>query len=277
MIYKVLFICLLLITQSANAEIKPSCSEQVLNAVAYEIGLKKLTDRNSISVPFKVGQLIIAAECKAWPWDPQKLIAAIAYYPEGHKFYQEGLKFDAMSNVDDSKNFVLAIISTKSGQVLSLRQWSIRADIGPESLNIDTARYDFAPGVRAFGLDIFENYRQVPTRSGQGGQRTLYIENGKNLQPVLSNFILSSWRLVDENKGVTSLAEHSKYHIIIDQKKANGFRNLIIKKSVFYQVADPKQPAHKHQAHTQRALETKISLDRVLYFNGVEYLENKGA
>ena len=69
--------------------------------------------------------------------------------------------------------------------------------IGQGSLRIDTARYDLAPGVRAFGIDVTS--QASGPRCAEGGfgpLRTLFVQAGRSLRPVLASVELSSWRLV---------------------------------------------------------------------------------
>jgi hypothetical protein len=60
------------------------------------------------------------------------------------------------------------------------------------SLRFDTAPYELAPGVRAFGLDIFSEDPSCG-EGGTGPVRTLYVRAGRTLRPVLEGLAVDQW------------------------------------------------------------------------------------
>jgi hypothetical protein len=66
--------------------------------------------------------------------------------------------------------------------------------VSGNSLRIDTARYDLAPGVRAFGIDVSSlGMSSSAAEAGSSDGRTLFVREGATLRPVLTGFQLKAW------------------------------------------------------------------------------------
>lgn len=152
--------------------------------------------------PWKVGrtgpEVLVAANCKAWPLDPSVTIVAAAY--------GRGT-VGADGEVDDEhfgdKNFVVALVQPHDGKLRNVFAGSVRDDVGwavkAGSLHIDAAPYDLARGVRAFGVDVsFNIHTPRCTDAGAGPVRTLFVQDGASLRPVLVGLPLVSWRLLND-------------------------------------------------------------------------------
>jgi hypothetical protein len=167
------------------------------------------------------GTLVVAAACKAWPAGQSRTIAAIAY--------DAGVKYE--------KRLVVALLDPSAGTVLAAYSGSIQEEatinVGPNSLRIDTAHYDLAPGVRAFGIDVESAFGPSCVEGGIGPARTLFIQEGKVLRPVLESFYLSTWSFDQDAPscgGGTEAAntETITYTIGIGKTVSNGLSDLRI-------------------------------------------------
>ena len=144
--------------------------------------------------PWRAGkttaEVRVAAACKPSPADKDVTIVAAAY--------DRGTPYD--------KNLVVALVTTR---VVAAFIGAIEEDaslmLGSDSLRIDTARYDLARGVRAFGLDV-SSAKAGPhcVDGGSGATRTLFVRDGAALRPVLRGVLLESWHVED---GTTPCAE----------------------------------------------------------------------
>lgn len=133
--------------------------------------------------PWRIGSThpdtLAASACKASPADKDVTIVAAAY--------DRGTPYD--------KSLVVALVTTR---VVAAFTGAIEEDaslmLGSDSLRIDTARYDLARGVRAFGLDV-SSAKAGPhcADGGFGGTRTLFVREGATLRPVLRGVLLESW------------------------------------------------------------------------------------
>jgi hypothetical protein len=184
----------------------------------------------------------VAATCKAWPGERTRTIAALAY-DVGQA---------------DEKELVVALIDNARSTLVAAYAENILEDaaltIGENSLRIDTARYDLAPGVRAFGVDIASSYSQGCVDGGLGPSRTLFVQDGESLRPVLQNLYLSSWRYLRggpscaEARG--SVIERTAYDIAVGTAAHHGMRDLRI--SARKVVGEGTQQARKPVSITLR-------------------------
>lgn len=243
----------------AMADEKTRCSESIIDSIREKLNYPELTYRQGDYGEFVSGEQIISGVCKVWPKDINKTIVAIAYYDKGH--------VENLENLYEEKHYILAIVDSSSSKIISSYQWNDISDIGTSSLSIDTARYDLKPGVRAFALDVSEQYRPHSVNGGLGATRTLFIQNGTKIKPILKNFLLSEWSFVDEQM-VSTWPEGDKstrltsYNIGLSKNFTNGFRDLEITQSMTYE--DYSESGRKLPANSSSVL-------KILKFNGKEY------
>ena len=198
------------------------CAQATLTLVAGHAGLKGLSHR---APGAENGGLVVASACKAWPGDKSRAIAAIAYEagnPEG-----KGL---LVALFDPSRSTVIASYSDVMPEDAMMT-------VGPDSLRIDTARYKLAPGVHAFGLDAVTSFSQGCVSGGLGPARTLFVQDGKAIRPVLENFYVSSWRYINDEmascvEGAIDAQTETTFHSIdIGKSVRHGFSSLRITSS----------------------------------------------
>lgn len=104
--------------------------------------------------------------------------------------------------------------------------------VGPGSLKIDTARYQLAPAVRAFGLDVDTGYCQGCVEGGWGPMRALYVQEGRRLRPVLEGLTMSTWRYLRGGPSCMeeddALIETTVVGIGIGKAVDHGFSSLLV-------------------------------------------------
>lgn len=201
---------------------KQQCSASMVKRVGSHFGVRDLSFPEKGMAPSAAnGGLVAAAACTAWPGEKSRTIAAIAY--------------DA--GVADEKRLLIGLLDLSTGAVLAAYTGSIQEDaamaVGTGSFRIDTARYDLAPGVRAFGIDAASSYSQGCVVGGLGPTRTLFIQDGKELRPVLEGFYVSTWRYVKDVASCSEAAEDAitetiSYAIGIGKTASNGLSDLRI-------------------------------------------------
>jgi len=102
---------------------------------------------------------------------------------------------------EDTKGFALAVIDLKQNKVISLYQDKIEEDasirIYGAGLGIDTARYNLAPGVRAFGVRMDIGHSPHCAEGGESNYLSLFIEENNRLRPVLKDLAMSSWQITE--------------------------------------------------------------------------------
>lgn len=168
----------------------------------------------------------VAAACKPSPTGKALVIAAAAYGQGG-------------SDIGDPVNFIAALVEPRGRRVKSTFTGSIPTDaamaLAQGSLHIDTARYDLAPGVRAFGVDVTSSANGPRCADGGFGPlRTLFVQDGASLRPVLASVELSSWHRVagpacawmDGQDDV--VIENTVTAIAVDSHVTHGLSDLVL-------------------------------------------------
>lgn len=122
--------CLMKFAPAAHAVER--CPKPVVAALSQAAGI----------APAKEEMPVIAQACKAWPHDPAVLLAALAYG----------------KREDDRRTLVVAMVDAGTQRAISTYVLPLRENAGlrflPYSLNIDTARYQLAPDLRAFSVRL---------------------------------------------------------------------------------------------------------------------------
>lgn len=227
-------VCRELAKRTADAEQKRK--QDADRIAAEQVQLAKLEQTCSLDVAEQLGSFlgdirfryqgddrtVVASACKPWPGRESLTIATFAY-DTGDEFH---------------KQLVVAIIDQKQGKVVSSYKSTIDEDatmrVDSGTLRIDTARYDLAPGVRAFGVDITSGYIPNCGDGGWGGFRTLFVREGATLRPVLEGLLLSSWHFVEGgsprcgNNAEEALVETATSTIAVARTVSKGYADLLV-------------------------------------------------
>jgi hypothetical protein len=194
------------------------CDPAVVKAAGAHARLEHFEmPREYLSASVENGGLLVAQACKAWAGGD--ILAAFAY--------------DA--GEPSVKQLVVALVEPRGTRVLAMYQGRIEEDavltLGGGSLRLDTARYDLAPGVRAFGLDTETVFSQGCVDGGLGPTRTLFVREGSRIRPVLEGFYVSNWSYVEGGPSCgpdEKVVETIAHTIAIGSAKSRGFANLAV-------------------------------------------------
>ena len=170
------------------------------------------------------GGLIVAGVCKSWPTNNSRVVAAFAY--------NQGVEYD--------KLLVVAVIDTRTNQIISSYKSLIQEDgamrVDEDSLRIDTARYQLTEKIRAFGIDLRSGGISNCGEGGSGADRTLYVQEGKTLRPVLT-ITMSHWQFVIggnprcmpvDQELPDTVVEDVHLTIGLDNSETNGYRDISV-------------------------------------------------
>ena len=209
---------------------------------------------------------VIDLVCKTHPLHPEQTIVALFH----------DLKDKQGEFVDNPKGFVLAVMDVKRRIVHSLYRDTIGVDattrIGDYSLHLDTARYNLAPGVRALGVRMNIGYSPRYAEGGENNYLSLFVEEGKQLRPVLKDLPLSIWRVTwGSNSSGTdaepTTTEHIGLTLTVSDTFTDGWRDLEV--VAHYQIdtadggieAPVKKQTKKRTLGKLRAKENTYSVD----------------
>ncbi len=230
-VFTVAFICFG-IDQSAYGQTdseKNRCDKSIINLVGKHLDVSDFSYPKDHMYPSaENGGVIIAGVCKVWPKDNSKTITIFAY--------DDGVEYE--------KRLIVVLVDTIKLRIVAIYKGAIQEDaamtVGANSFRIDTARYDIAPGVRAFGLDVTNSYSQGCGDGGSGPVRTLFVQDGKEIKPILEDFYISSWSYIQEgqsrctgaNAPEESLYENRGYSLSVDTASTNGYKDLLVTETI---------------------------------------------
>ncbi len=159
------------------AEAEQACSAKVFAMLGKTLKVARFTPGGRMAGGDGV---VVASACKPLPEDPRVTLAAAAW--------------DAGD--ESSRELVVAELDEAGGTIVALHHGQIDEDasthVDDGALRLDTAAYDLAPGVRAFGLDLVSESRACG-EGGEGPSRSLYVRQGREIKPVLQGLAITSW------------------------------------------------------------------------------------
>ena len=166
--------------------------------------------------------MVAASACRAAPAYHGKLVAAA--YRSGHQ---------------DDLLLVIAVVDA-SGQVGPSFKGDLDSDpavrIVSGSLWLDTAAYDLAPGVRAFGLDITSGLPRGCAAGGSGARRSLFVGQGRFIRPVMQDLPMSEWNLIQRGRSACTdssapdltITENFDVKLTVAPTATRGYHDLAI-------------------------------------------------
>lgn len=204
--------------QAGGGAAPQKCSATQLQQFGAQLGVARFAQTEK--------GVVVSAACKVWPKDASKAIVAVAY----------------STKEADKKGFAVAVTDVASGKVVNLHRELVEEDAGmvfrESSLKIDTARYDLAPGVRAFAIDMESGGPGASCPDGgSGAMRSLYVQRGELLQKVLDGLDMAPWHYLSGGKPMCLGAEADKVATVVEafpvsidiaSSSTNGFADLSI-------------------------------------------------
>jgi hypothetical protein len=178
---------------------------------------------------------LIASACKPRPSSPGGEVLAAVAYDDG----REG-----------EKRIAVAVVDAKRSRVVASHQRIVQEEPGlmlnEGSLWLDTANYQLAPGLRAFGVDLSGGGYPGCVEGGVGPMRTLYVLEGRTLRPVLQDFYVSQWSFAEggpvcaNNRQVIA---NTEFTIATASAASHGFADLAITARTRFDDPARKPPA----------------------------------
>jgi hypothetical protein len=168
------------------------------------------------------GAMVAASACRTAPAYHGRLVAAA--YRSGHQ--DDLLLFigvlDAAGNI--GATFKGALESDPAVRIVSGSLW------------LDTAAYDLAPGVRAFGLDITTGLPRGCAGAGSGARRSLFVSQGRFIRPVMQDLPMSEWALIQRGKSACTdssapdltITENFSVSLGLAPTSTRGWRDLAV-------------------------------------------------
>jgi hypothetical protein len=204
-----------------GAQIEQLCDARTLAAVGRFVNVDDFREPALGRAP-GAGAMVAAAACKDAPAYHGRLVAAA--YRSGHQ---------------DDLLLVIALLDA-GGNVVSSFKGAMDGDpalkIVSGSLWLDTAAYDLAPGVRAFGLDVTSGAPRGCAGAGSGARRSLFVSQGRVMRSVLQDLPMSEWTLIQRGKSACTdsaapdltITENFSASLGLAQGSTRGWRDLMV-------------------------------------------------
>jgi hypothetical protein len=207
--------------RDVGAQVEQLCDPRSLAVVGRFVNVANFREP-ALGQPADAGAMVAASACRAAPAYHGRLVAAA--YRSGH---------------EDELLLVIAVIDA-AGQVTSSLKANLDGDpavkIVSGSLWLDTAAYDLAPGVRAFGLDITSGLPHGCAGVGSGARRSLFVSQGRFIRPVLQDLPMSEWALIQRGKSPCTdasapdltITESFSATLGLGPTSTRGYRDLVV-------------------------------------------------
>ncbi len=208
--------------RDVGAQVDQLCDPHSLAVVGRFVNVANFVEP-ALGQPADAGAMVAASACRAAPAYHGRLVAAA--YRSGH---------------DDELLLVIAVIDAATGQVGASLKANLDGDpavkIVSGSLWLDTAAYDLAPGVRAFGLDITSGLPHGCAGVGSGARRSLFVSQGRFIRPVLQDLPMSEWALIQRGKSPCTdgsapdltITENFSATLGLAPTSTRGWRDLVV-------------------------------------------------
>jgi len=199
------------VTVAAEAELPsqpPACPENLAPQVARKLGY--------LSTPqYRV--------CKPMPNAPDKSIVALSVLSGGLS------DSDVPDGDMGSYDLDVMIVQSGTGRVLSrlLQESAYESDAYQfTGLDIDTARYNLAPGVRAFGLRAGHSTSSHVSSLSDSKLR-LFVEEGNTLRLILKDLVVSQ-STGEWDMNCAGQSSETRRTLTVAPTRSHGFADLIV-------------------------------------------------
>ncbi len=167
-----------------GVQVEQRCEARTLIAVAHVLHVDRLRQRGPDEQFGESDATVEAAACRRQPTDPRLLIVAVAW--------DDGVAFE--------KAFAVLLLDEAHGRAVSSWRGRLFEDAATSvvqgSLWIDVADDELRPGARAIGVDVSYASHVRCGEGGSGAMRSLYVQDGDALRPVLEGQLMSAWEIV---------------------------------------------------------------------------------
>lgn len=206
-----------------NNQTSQSCDVSTILLVAEKLSLNEVSKTKEDGYPYNL-KGVVSVACKQYPENKDNLIVTIA----------------TETKDNEVKDLTVAIVNTKKNTILASYKDKLEEDatlrVESGTLRIDTANYRLNEKTRAFGVDVTSGYMPNCGDGGSGSVRTLYIQEGYKIRPILNSLTMSTWMFIQQgqtrcnnaDEPVVSIIEEHTVSLSMADTTSNGFRDIIV-------------------------------------------------
>ncbi|QVW24671.1 hypothetical protein KJF94_03545 [Pseudomonas hormoni] len=203
--------------------------------------------------PFLAGDFGYSV-CKDWPAYPGLTITAFSQFESGYSASDYGPQGKYDLN--------LAVVSAGNSKPLATyhKAAAFESDaIAFEDLQLDTARYQLTPDLRAFGVRVTFN---GSSRVNPVNEKllSLYVKEGDRLRPVLEKLITYEYGGEWDGNCAGELYQHTRT-LEIGKTSSHGYADLIVKTVTSHEVGKGEGEACESRTLTAKPVLTTLRYD----------------
>lgn len=193
---------------------------------------------------------VVAKTCKAWPYDPSRLLVAAAYSTD-ESFAGNRSLHVRVAMLDAGDHRLLAGYARRVVEDAAF-------ELSEKSLSLDTARYDLAPGVRAFGV-IVDNVAIGPSCSEHNSDHelSLFVAHDRQLRPVLAQD-LYAWAPVEGDScrwsSGRTVRDSANVTLAMADESHAGYRDIRLTAKITRYTNEPDSDATERTRSEHRLL-----------------------
>lgn len=206
---------------------------------------------------------VIAAQAgRRWPFDESLRLAAATFATRTDRYQARTLQLR------------VAVLDAVSSEVPAGYAEQLDEDasftLDPHGLVLDSARYDLAPGQRAFGVAIHNDSGSYScVNANYGTSPHLFAVDGRQLKPLLRQF-LWSWHAVSGDVCVESgpqvISEDATVTLAMGDRVHHGYRDIQLRARIERYGAANSKPVERNE--TRRCATTAATIDQCLPASG---------
>ncbi len=205
--------------------------------------------------------VVVAEDCRLWPHNDEIQLAVVAYS-----------RSTADVRVGDRElGLVVAMLDRASGRVIAGNSDAISEDattlLMAGTLRIDTAPYDLAPNLRAFGVSIHSMARGPSCPDGMfNDELRLLVRNGDRLRQVMSIF-QEDWQQISGSvcsDATASVMESARVSIGVEKTRSHGYADLRLIANIERSEIPAASTINEGTTATRRE-------SRVIHYDGKQY------
>jgi len=192
---------------------------------------------------------VVAEACKIWPHDPSRLLVAAAYSTDESFAGNRSLHI-RVAMLDAEDHHFLA------GHALR-KEEDAAFELSEGGLSLDTARYDLAPGIRAFGVVVDNQANNGCPDYSYDRELTLFVVDGAKLQPVLRQDLFAWMRVEGEPCSLSMdrvVMDHADVLLAMAGGTHAGYRDIRLTAKITRYTNEPDSDATERTRTEHRLL-----------------------
>ena len=246
-------------------------AEQACDAATLEVIANYVNEKNFYLHDFETDAgVIVSAACKKAPQDRNINLVVVAYNQAAKKLSKKSVSEEP--DAAHEKEMIVAMVDNTSKQVISSYQTTLYEDavieVYRDSFQLDTAVYQLAPNVRAFGIKFDSGAHGASCPDAwQRDDLQLFVREGAKLRPVFAVAMahqLAKRGCANAGASMDTVVEEAELTIQVLKSKTNGYADLMLNALISTDGSEPEVQTIKPRVEHE-----------LMHYDGKKYIANK--